>query len=103
MQGYRQSLRKWTRLTKSEIHSKSVLIGRVFPCLRMFFEPIRCANYAPASKQWFADLESSWAKDKIKGFAELGIVTGKSGDRFEPDATASRAEAVTILIRLLDQ
>lgn len=50
----------------------------------------------------FADVdESSWSAPFINKVAGLGLVTGTADERFDPDKNTTRAEAVTILMRLL--
>ncbi|OMF38093.1 hypothetical protein BK133_03720 [Paenibacillus sp. FSL H8-0548] len=44
----------------------------------------------------------SWAKPSVAAAAELGIIQGKGGNKFEPAANATRAEAVVIILRILD-
>ncbi|OXS54259.1 hypothetical protein B1A99_27105 [Cohnella sp. CIP 111063] len=41
-----------------------------------------------------------WAARAVRALAETGIVTGRSGNRFEPDAFTTRAEAAVLLLRL---
>ncbi|WP_442417847.1 S-layer homology domain-containing protein [Paenibacillus zeirhizosphaerae] len=43
----------------------------------------------------------SWAKAAVYKLSNIGIVNGRSGNRFEPRFTATRAEAVTMLLRWL--
>lgn len=42
-----------------------------------------------------------WAKEAIAVVAEQGIVNGRSHNRFAPNETATRVEAVTVLLRFL--
>ncbi|OMF24545.1 hypothetical protein BK133_22775 [Paenibacillus sp. FSL H8-0548] len=42
-----------------------------------------------------------WAKSAIALVKESGIVSGQGGNRFVPNANATRAEAVTIILNLL--
>ncbi|MGO4180699.1 S-layer homology domain-containing protein [Paenibacillus sp. TAF43_2] len=42
-----------------------------------------------------------WAKGSVAAVKELGIISGRSGNLFVPNDTATRAEAVTIIINLL--
>jgi len=50
----------------------------------------------------FADVESGyWAKETIEQATSAGIVNGVSTDKFEPDNKATRAEALTLIIRSL--
>jgi L-asparaginase type II len=60
---------------------------------------------APDSKTGFADDEiiPAWAKGSVEAVRVLKIIDGRSGNRFEPGGTATRAEAVTVILRLLDQ
>lgn len=52
----------------------------------------------------FTDTASipTWARQEIAAAVKAGLVQGKDGNRFDPDATATRAEALTLIIRLLD-
>ncbi len=52
----------------------------------------------------FADDEviPEWAKDSVEAIRGLGIISGREGNKFVPDDTATRAEAATILLRMLD-
>ncbi|WP_256758639.1 S-layer homology domain-containing protein [Cohnella sp. WQ 127256] len=43
----------------------------------------------------------NWATNAVSFVKELGIVNGQSGNKFAPNATATRAEAVTIIMKLL--
>lgn len=49
----------------------------------------------------FTDVEGSSHADNIRLLYDLGIVNGKTETEFEPDATLTRAEYTTILLRLL--
>ncbi|SFL06799.1 S-layer homology domain-containing protein [Paenibacillus sp. 1_12] len=53
----------------------------------------------------FADRESisSWAQSAVAGSVEAGIIAGMDGGRFEPQQFATRAQAATILKRLLQK
>ncbi|MDP9701528.1 hypothetical protein J2T16_004470 [Paenibacillus intestini] len=42
-----------------------------------------------------------WAKEIIETAAKAGILEGKSQNRFEPDANLTRAEALTVIMRML--
>jgi len=52
----------------------------------------------------FADDEAipSWAKSRVAALKELGLIAGKTANRFSPLDQTTRAEAVTVLIRLLE-
>jgi len=44
-----------------------------------------------------------WAKSAVEAVKLKGIVAGRSGNRFAPQAVTTRAEAVTMLLRLVDK
>ncbi|WP_343834705.1 S-layer homology domain-containing protein, partial [Bacillus horti] len=44
-----------------------------------------------------------WAKGAIDAIHTLGIVDGRSWDRFVPNETATRAEATVMLLRMLEK
>lgn len=50
-----------------------------------------------------ADEIPEWAQGWIAAAQEDGIVDGRGNNRFEPQAFTTRAEAVTLLLRLLDR
>jgi hypothetical protein len=52
----------------------------------------------------FADDEDipEWAKGAVDAIRKLGIVNGRDGNRFVPNDTATRAEAVVMLLRMLE-
>ncbi|MFC4306858.1 polysaccharide lyase family 8 super-sandwich domain-containing protein [Cohnella boryungensis] len=43
-----------------------------------------------------------WAKGAIEAVRKLGIVNGRSNNKFVPNGTATRAEAVTLLVRIVE-
>lgn len=45
----------------------------------------------------------SWAKESVYALKQAGIVTGKSNGQFKPGATATRAEAVAMIVRMLEK
>lgn len=51
----------------------------------------------------FADTSDipAWAQKEVAAAVEAGLIQGKDGNRFDPNATATRAEALTLIIRLL--
>ncbi|WP_270165538.1 S-layer homology domain-containing protein [Paenibacillus sp. SYP-B4298] len=57
-----------------------------------------------AQSSSFADAEQipSWARAAVAAAAEHGLAKGRGGNRFVPDGTATRAEAVTFILRMLD-
>lgn len=52
----------------------------------------------------FADDKAipEWAKGAVHAMYRIGVVHGRSENRFAPNATATRAEAVAMLIRMLE-
>nr|WP_281272223.1 cadherin-like beta sandwich domain-containing protein [Paenibacillus flagellatus] len=52
----------------------------------------------------FADYEDipKWAKGAVEAIRKLGIVSGRDDNRFVPNDTATRAEAVVMLLRMLE-
>lgn len=44
----------------------------------------------------------AWAEKEIAAAAEAGIVNGRSGNRFAPQESATRAEAVMMILRMLE-
>lgn len=55
-------------------------------------------------KPAFADTASipSWAVPSVAAASEAGLIKGKGGNRFAPQEMTTRAEAVTLLLSLLD-
>jgi len=53
----------------------------------------------------FSDDEDipAWARAAVSAVREAGIVQGRSGNLFAPDATATRAEAVAMIMNLLQK
>ncbi|MBU7005691.1 S-layer homology domain-containing protein [Phosphitispora fastidiosa] len=49
----------------------------------------------------FDDVAFHWAQRDIEFLAARGAVTGRTGDRFMPDASVTRAEFVTFMVRTL--
>ncbi len=52
----------------------------------------------------FADDQAipQWAKSSVEAIRGLGIASGKEGNKFVPNVTATRAEAATIVLRMLE-
>lgn len=49
----------------------------------------------------FTDLEQTWNKEQLQQAAGAGIITGDGKGEFHPANSASRAEALTIVLRVL--
>ncbi|MCD9024656.1 S-layer homology domain-containing protein [Cohnella silvisoli] len=45
----------------------------------------------------------AWAKGAVAAIKELGLVQGKGSNEFDPTAKTTRAEAVTVLLKMLAQ
>ncbi|GEM_PF-2328451 len=67
-------------------------------------------NIDPASLLSTGDVEfpdiataSDWAKPSINAAASLQLISGRTNGSFDPGANASRAEAIAIIKRLMDQ
>jgi hypothetical protein len=56
-------------------------------------------NAAPSAFADSADIPE-WASAAISWAADMGIAEGRGANRFEPNASATRAEAVTLLLRM---
>lgn len=44
----------------------------------------------------------AWAQKDVAAAVQAGLISGKGNERFEPAASATRAEALAIIMRLLD-
>lgn len=55
---------------------------------------------AGENKKNFGDVSGHWAEKEIRRMLELGLMDGRSGDAFAPNASMTRAELVTALYRL---
>lgn len=49
-----------------------------------------------------ADAIDSWARESVMSLRETGILTGKPGNLFDPDASSTRAEITTVLRKLIE-
>ncbi|MNY75159.1 Endo-1,4-beta-xylanase A precursor [compost metagenome] len=43
----------------------------------------------------------TWAKGAVAAIKQLGLVQGKGQNEFDPSSSTTRAEAVTVLMRML--
>ena len=46
---------------------------------------------------------ADWAKDAVRAMQQAGVVMGKEGNRFDPTATATRAEVSAVLRRFVER
>lgn len=51
----------------------------------------------------FTDITNHWAKNSIETLANKGIISGYRDGTFKPDATLTRAEFATMLIKAFPQ
>ncbi|RJE85217.1 hypothetical protein D3P07_21880 [Paenibacillus sp. 1011MAR3C5] len=67
---------------------------------------VRGLGLAPAegSKLSYADADRipAWAKPYVAAAREAGVMNGRGDNRFAPDASATRAEAVTVILNMID-
>jgi Fibronectin type 3 domain-containing protein len=70
----------------------------------MIIRALGLSNGIAADSSGFSDAAGipDWAKAAVAVASELGIVNGREGNRFAPNDAATRAEAVVILLRVLD-
>lgn len=61
---------------------------------------VRFSKIAPFMEHSFEDIDRHWAANDIKKAASLGWIEGKDG-KFRPDDYITRAEAVTLVNRML--
>lgn len=57
------------------------------------------------SSTGFADDKDipEWAKGAVAAIKKSGYIEGKGSNKFDPNAKMTRAEAVTVLLKLLEQ
>src|SRR5699024_4302173 len=53
-------------------------------------------------ENYYSDIASNWAAEDINLLADIGIVTGNPDGTCRPDNQITRAEIVTILVRMYD-
>jgi uncharacterized protein YjdB len=63
----------------------------------------RLTTFTQPTASPFADVQPNWASDAINAFAAAGIVSGKDGDKFVPNDSATRAESAAMIVRMLDR
>ncbi len=65
-----------------------------------YFEIERSNSIAPLEEH-FSDIAASWARSTIEEVYRYGIINGYSDGTFRPNSSISRAEAVTMINRML--
>lgn len=84
------SIRPNARITRAEMAS-------------MIARALKLSDEAGATTGFADDKDiPKWAKGAIEAVRKLGIVNGRGVNKFVPKGTATRAEAVTILVRILE-
>ncbi|NIK78693.1 hypothetical protein FHS15_003839 [Paenibacillus castaneae] len=76
--------------------SRSEMITMLSRALGITLDNAETTSYADDS-----DIPA-WAKAAVKALAEAGIIQGRGGNRFVPNGTGTRAEAVTVLLGALE-
>jgi uncharacterized repeat protein (TIGR02543 family) len=61
------------------------------------------SNVTSNSSTQFSDIQGNWAQDSIQRAAGLGWITGFSDGTFRPKQDITRAEAATLINRVLDR
>lgn len=59
-------------------------------------------NSVNAASTSFSDLDNTWNKEQIGQAAAAGIISGMGNGMFLPAKQASRAEALTIVLHVLE-
>lgn len=91
LKGYEdQSIRPLAEVSRAEM---AVMILRAYPAAK-------ASNEAPSFSDT-ADIPS-WALEAVGILQELKLLAGRNNNSFAPNETATRAEAITVLIRLLE-
>ena len=91
MAGYSDdTFRGNNNITRTEM---AVIIARA---AHLEVNKVSTANFADAGNI------SVWAQKEVAAAVQAGLISGKGNNRFEPAASATRAEALTIIMRLLD-
>ena|GEM_PF-1783779 len=89
MTGYEdQTLRPQAEISRAQM---AVMLNRAYLAERL-------SNSKPS----FSDTSDipSWALEAVGALQELGLFTGRTNNSFAPNDTATRAEAITVIIRL---
>ena len=100
----------WYNTAVSTMAAMGILKGRTAetfdpnaPITRAEFAAI-CARFDRSeitAEVTFTDTQTHWAKDDIARASALGWIRGRSTDVFDPDARITRAEAMTLINRVL--
>lgn len=79
-------------------------INREEMCAMMHRAMRKLLSETSDAKLTFADADeiSEWARDSVRTMVKTGIMKGMEDNRFAPAETATRAQAATVLLRMLD-
>ena len=66
------------------------------------YKNISDKNYDKLNKYKDKDDVSSWAKDAIEAVLEQGYMIGKTENTLEPKSNTTRAEAIVLLSRIIN-
>ncbi|MCI3926825.1 S-layer homology domain-containing protein [Paenibacillus sp. TRM 82003] len=72
-----------------------MVIGKMFQRFMVAAVAIAAASFSDAS-----DIPA-WAADATAELERRGVLSGRDGDRFAPGSIATRAEATTLLVRMV--
>jgi hypothetical protein len=75
--------------------TRAEMATMIAKALRLTIEPVTTTGFADDERI------PSWAKGAVAALKNLGIIGGKDANTFDPSGKATRAEAVTVLIKLL--
>jgi endo-1,4-beta-xylanase len=50
----------------------------------------------------FSDMQGNFAENAINEFAQMGIISGMGDGKFDPNANATREQAVVMILRMLN-
>ena len=69
---------------------------------KMIANALKLSVESDATTDFADDMDiPTWAKGAVAAMKSLGIVAGTGNNRFNPDAPTTRAEAVTVLLKML--
>ena len=63
----------------------------------------KCTVTVSATAEAFSDISGNWAQDEIKEMVDLGLTSGYSDGTFRPNDTITRAEFISMLVRVLEK
>lgn len=102
---------RWSNISISTLANAGIIVGDIDgnfnptnPITRAEFAVI-ASKFAPkdalVAANNFSDIDTHWAKDAILIAAAQGWITGYDDGSFKPDAFITRAEAMTIINKML--